>query len=198
MEAIGLADRWAFRLCRPRRRLLGHVRVAAGRAVRRLRRAAEHRRRDRAARGVTSPRPLRVYVETDPVVAELKVATGDAGMHEVLSRHHVLATYGENYGAPDCGVPLNGRPYVFTRQPVDLELWPMAYAPDAPLLHDDRQLPPGGHRHRVAGLAVQLDQAPRMGAVHRPPAADRAGVRAGADALRGRGPRADARDTAGS
>src|SRR5258708_39130518 len=54
--------------------------------------------------------PVRVYVETDPVVAELKVAAGDPGMEEVLGRHTVLATYGENYGAPDCGVPQSGAP----------------------------------------------------------------------------------------
>jgi hypothetical protein len=72
-----------------------------------------------------------VYVETDPVVAELKVATGDAGMVEVLDRHHLIATYGENYGAADCDVPLNGRTYVMTRQPVDLEQWPMVFTPEA-------------------------------------------------------------------
>ena len=45
--------------------------------------------------------------------------------------HDVVVTYGENYGAPDCGVPLNGCPYLKTRQPVDIELWPMAYDPGA-------------------------------------------------------------------
>src|SRR5258708_29223900 len=53
---------------------------------------------------------VRVYVETDPVVAELKVAGGGPGMEEVLGRHRVLATYGETSGAPDWGVPLDGRP----------------------------------------------------------------------------------------
>ena len=33
-------------------------------------------------------------------------------------------TYGENYGAPDCGVPMDGFRYLKTRQPIDLELWP--------------------------------------------------------------------------
>jgi glycosyltransferase involved in cell wall biosynthesis len=75
--------------------------------------------------------PLRVYVETDPVVAELKIAGGDEGMAEVLDRHHVIATYGENYGAQDCGVPLDGRTYLMTRQPVDLAQWPMVFTPEA-------------------------------------------------------------------
>ena len=42
-------------------------------------------------------------------------------------------TYGENYGEPDCGVPLvGGFRYLKTRQPIDLELWPMAFDPAAP------------------------------------------------------------------
>ncbi len=45
--------------------------------------------------------------------------------------HHVIVTYGENYGNADCGVPLNGIRYRTTRQPVDLHHWPMAYTPDA-------------------------------------------------------------------
>lgn len=70
---------------------------------------------------------LRVYVETDPVTNQLELAGGKAKTREVLDAHHVVATYGENYGAPDCGVPMDGRPYVKTRQPVDLDLWPAAF-----------------------------------------------------------------------
>jgi hypothetical protein len=77
--------------------------------------------------------PLRVYVQTDPVGAELKLACGDEHTRDAFAAHDVIATYGENYGAQDCGVPLNGleAKYCRTRQPVDLELWPMAYDPDA-------------------------------------------------------------------
>jgi hypothetical protein len=76
--------------------------------------------------------PLRVYVECDPVTAELLLANGDAHTRRAFDNHHQLITYGENYGAPDCGVPLNGRTYGLTRQPVDLDLWPMCFTPDAP------------------------------------------------------------------
>ena len=72
---------------------------------------------------------LRVYVETDPVTAELRLANGDAHTREAFGNHHAIFTYGENYGQSDCGVPLNGVSYKFTRQPVDLELWPMAFDP---------------------------------------------------------------------
>ncbi len=75
--------------------------------------------------------PLRVYVETDPVTSELQLANGDEHTRWAFSVHDVLATYGENYGAPDCGVPLNGLEYRTTRQPIDLELWPMAFDPNA-------------------------------------------------------------------
>ena len=75
--------------------------------------------------------PMRVYVQTDPVTAELRLANGDAHTREAFDNHHVIATYGENYGAPDCGVPLNGVRYVPTRQPIDLGLWPDTALPAA-------------------------------------------------------------------
>jgi len=76
--------------------------------------------------------PFRVYVETDPVIAELQLANDDEHTRLAFANHHTMVTYGENYGAPDCGVPLNGIKYSKTRQPIDLDLWPMAYAPAAP------------------------------------------------------------------
>ena len=74
---------------------------------------------------------LRVYVETDPVSAELQYANGDEHTRTEFAKYHRIFTYGENYGAPDCGVPLNGITYGKTHQPVDLDLWPMAYDPEA-------------------------------------------------------------------
>jgi hypothetical protein len=71
--------------------------------------------------------PLRVYIQTDPVTAELRLANGDEHTRWAFGVHHVMATYGENFGAADCGVPLNGITYRPTRQPVDLTLWPMTY-----------------------------------------------------------------------
>ncbi len=74
----------------------------------------------------------RVYVETDPVTNQLELANGKQKTFEVLSAHDTLVTYGENYGAPGCGVPLvGGYRYLKTRQPVDLELWPLAFDPAA-------------------------------------------------------------------
>ena len=75
--------------------------------------------------------PLRVYVECDPVIAELQLANGDAHTATALDNHYAIVTYGENFGAADCRVPIDGRPYGKTRQPVDLDHWPMAYEPQA-------------------------------------------------------------------
>ncbi len=76
--------------------------------------------------------PLRAYVETDPVTAELRLANGDEHTRTAFDAHDVLVTYGENYGAPDCAVPLSGLDFRFTRQPIDLELWPAHFDPEAP------------------------------------------------------------------
>ena len=75
--------------------------------------------------------PLRVYVETDPVTAELRLANGDEHTRAAFGLHDVMVTYAENYGAKDCGVPLCGLEFKFTRQPIDLELWPMHFDPNA-------------------------------------------------------------------
>jgi hypothetical protein len=74
---------------------------------------------------------FRVYVECDPVIAELQLAKNDAHTVVALANHHEIVTYGENFGSPDCKVPLNGQRYGKTRQPVDLDFWPMTYEPDA-------------------------------------------------------------------
>ena len=130
MEAIGLADRWAFRLAGRDGACWGmsHAAIAdlyrSCDALLNIVGATDLREEHMLA-------PLRVYVETDPVTAELRLAAGDAHTAEAFENHHVLATYGENYGAPDCGVPLNGLDYVFTRQPVDTGLWTAQYSPQA-------------------------------------------------------------------
>jgi hypothetical protein len=72
--------------------------------------------------------PRRIYVETDPVTNQLELANGKQKTFDVLRAHDTLVTYGENYGRPGCGVPLVGEfEYKKTRQPIDVELWPMAF-----------------------------------------------------------------------
>jgi hypothetical protein len=126
MERIGLADRWGFRLA-------DHKDACWGITPREL--DDLYRTCDILLNivGATELReeqmvsPFRVYIETDPVTAELRVAKGDEYTRGLLSAHHTIVTYGENYGAPDCDVPLNGVTYHKTRQPVDLDFWHATY-----------------------------------------------------------------------
>lgn len=73
----------------------------------------------------------RIYVECDPVTAELRLANGDEHTRIAFANHDRIVTYGENYGAADCRVPLNGMQYLKTRQPVDLSFWKFSYDPNA-------------------------------------------------------------------
>jgi hypothetical protein len=129
MQAVGFGDRWALRYS-PRE---GACWGRTGAEIDELYKTCDvllnvvgTRLRD-----VHLDAPFRVYVETDPVTHELLWAEGDDFPRDHFAEHHAIATYGENYGAPDCGVPLNGVTFVKTRQPVDLSLWPMTLTPDA-------------------------------------------------------------------
>jgi hypothetical protein len=67
--------------------------------------------------------PIRILVETDPVLFQIQLAKGE--LHRVPNRdahtHHF--TFGENFGAPDCGVPIGRYEYIPTRQPVVCDWW---------------------------------------------------------------------------
>jgi hypothetical protein len=67
--------------------------------------------------------PLRVYLETDPVLPQIEVAKGSRNYIQLLSAHTHHFSYGENFGAPDCGVPIERFQYFPTRQPVVLDWW---------------------------------------------------------------------------
>jgi hypothetical protein len=131
MDRIGMSDRWAYRFVDgDRTRSWG----LTGSELDDLYRSCDAILNVVGATEIRQPQmqaPYRVYVQTDPVHSELMLATGDAHTREAFAAHDVIVTYGENYGAPDCGVPLNGSRYTRTRQPVDLDLWPLAFTPDA-------------------------------------------------------------------
>jgi hypothetical protein len=130
LKRIGLGDRWAFRLVDRKDACWG----VSPTELDRLYRSCDALLNIVGATDLRDEHltaPLRVYVECDPVTAELRLAGGDEHTRLAFAKHQVLATYGENYGAPDCGVPLNGNVYKKTRQPIDLDLWPMAWEPSA-------------------------------------------------------------------
>jgi hypothetical protein len=125
-ERIGLHDRWAFRLAHRGGGCWG----LSEDGLRDLYRSTDILLNVVGAVDLREEHmsiPVRVYLECDPVTAELRLANGDEHTREAFDRHTHLMTYGENYGAPDCGVPLNGRSYGTTRQPIDLDLWPYCF-----------------------------------------------------------------------
>src|SRR5947207_8407263 len=80
--------------------------------------------------GGTEPRPEHyatdrlVYLETDPVEVEIQLAAGRKETVDYLKPHCAYFTFGENYGQPECLLPVSDqfslRP---TRQPVVLDFW---------------------------------------------------------------------------
>jgi hypothetical protein len=127
LERIGLGDRWAYRAL--------YRGETACHGLSRERLVALYRDCDALLNvcGATVLNDdhlrsrLRVYVETDPVTNQLELANGVGKTRAVLAAHDLIVTYGENYGAADCGVPLDGFRYLKTRQPIDLDLWPAAF-----------------------------------------------------------------------
>jgi hypothetical protein len=69
--------------------------------------------------------PIRVYLETDPVRIQIEVAKGSQDTIDFLAAHTHHFSYGENFGAPDCGVPIERFSYHPTRPPVILDWWTM-------------------------------------------------------------------------
>ena len=123
LRRFGLGRRWAYHALHSDGRCLG---LGASR-LRELYGSAEvlinlH--------GGTRPRPEHtagnrlVCVATDPVQMELELDRGEASTIEFHQAHRAVFTFGENLGAPDCGLPVPARfPLLPTRQPVVLELW---------------------------------------------------------------------------
>jgi hypothetical protein len=131
MESIGLSERWVFRppgvhdICLGGRDLAG---------LRQLYREAD------AALNLCGSHALRpehreirrlVYLETDPVGNQVRVASGDTRTIETLAPYHHIFTYGENLGAPDCGVPVERFCWQPTRPPVCLDWWATDIPPAA-------------------------------------------------------------------
>ena len=73
--------------------------------------------------------PRRIYVETDPVITQIRVAERNVGVIATLDVHDTHFSYGENFGHVDCGVPIERYSWLPTRQPVVLDLWPWDDSP---------------------------------------------------------------------
>jgi hypothetical protein len=122
LEALGFKERWAFRGNYPGGRCYGMTEQN----ILRLYREAP------AFLNVTGAQEIRdehlacrrrIYVETDPVAAQIKIAQGDRQTIAALEAHDTHFSYGGNFGQPDCRVPLLRFHWQPTVQPVVLDLW---------------------------------------------------------------------------
>lgn len=79
--------------------------------------------------GATRPDPearrrgCLVYIETDPILEQVRYAEGDPATRAFLDGHDLLCTYGTNIGKPDCVVPDAGLRWHKTLPPVVVDLW---------------------------------------------------------------------------
>lgn len=67
--------------------------------------------------------PIRVYVETDPGIPQIRLSGADPQIEELMEAHTHHATFGELVGRPSCRLPAAGYSYLPTRQPVVIDLW---------------------------------------------------------------------------
>ncbi len=64
-----------------------------------------------------------VYLETDPVREQVKLAAGDPKSRAFVSAHDVHFTYGVNIGTAGCRIPDGGIEWRPTRPPVVVDWW---------------------------------------------------------------------------
>jgi LmbE family N-acetylglucosaminyl deacetylase len=122
MRWAGFEDRWAYRAPVPDRRVYG----LSASGLQRILEGADALVNLCGATVLTAEHlrvPVRVYLETDPVLPQIEAAQGRQFTIDLLNAHTHHLTFGENIGSPDCGVPLGPFRYLPTRQPVVLEWW---------------------------------------------------------------------------
>lgn len=132
LEAHGFGGRWAYRDSRPGGQSYG----MSEQEVMRLYCEAD------ALLNVTGAQDIReehlackrrIYVESDPFPSQVGVVQRHAPTLSKLSAHDTHFSFGENLGAPDCGVPVNGEfRWLPTRQPVAVDLWTQPDAAPGP------------------------------------------------------------------
>ena len=67
--------------------------------------------------------PARVYLDLDPAFNQLWNASD--GIDVGFNGHTHFVTVGESMGQPDCRAPTCGLPWITTKQPIVLSLWPV-------------------------------------------------------------------------
>jgi hypothetical protein len=121
LEAHGFAGKWAFRGAYPNGPCYG----LSESEIFALYRDADALLNVTGAQEIREEQQVikqRIYVESDPFSAQVKLYNGDEKVRALLDAHHAFFSFGENLGQPDCDVPLD-RTWLPTRQPVATELW---------------------------------------------------------------------------
>jgi hypothetical protein len=128
MERVGLQHAWAYRDVVKGDALHGVSEEALARTLREADILVN-------LSGVTVLRerhldiPVRVYLETDPVLPQIEVAQGREFTISFLGAHTHHFSYGENFGRVDCQVPIERFHYLPTRPPVILDWWDSGDSP---------------------------------------------------------------------
>jgi hypothetical protein len=79
--------------------------------------------------------PVRVLIDTDPMFTQIQQETqagftaGETGITSLIAGHSHHFTFGENFGAADCLMPVSGVAWKPTRQPVCLDEWTVSSPP---------------------------------------------------------------------
>jgi hypothetical protein len=129
MQSIGLQERWIFRPPAVYDRCYGARSLAGLQQLYKEADVALNLCGAQELRAEHQSIQCRVYVETDPVSNQIGVANGHQPTIAALAGHHLLFTYGENFGAADCKVPLERFCWHPTRPPVCLDWWSPAAPP---------------------------------------------------------------------
>lgn len=122
MEWCGMGERWAYVAPLPGKPMYGlaeaRVREILARADALLNLTGSTVLHEACLRV-----PVRIYLETDPVAPQIEVAKGGRFAIAFLESHTHHFSYGENFGRPDCGVPIDRFTYHPTRPPIVLDWW---------------------------------------------------------------------------
>ena len=79
--------------------------------------------------------PVRVLIDTDPMFTQIQQETqsgftaGETGITSLIAGHTHHFTFGENFGATDCLMPVGGVAWKATRQPICLDQWTVSSPP---------------------------------------------------------------------
>lgn len=121
MTGFQLGDRWAYRAAYADGKWYGPLATQAVELIQSADAVLN-------ITGSTTPEEIEnpcrlVYVGTDPVLQELRIAKGDITLLKRVGAHKAHFSYGENIGNPDCPVPPLPFPTRPTRQPIIIDMW---------------------------------------------------------------------------